>query len=58
MAAAGAAVLLISSELPELLALSHRIVVLKDGELAGEIQGRDATQEHVLRMMSGLSTKE
>ncbi len=53
-AAEGAAVLLISSELPELLALSTRILVLRDGRLSGEVAREDATQEWLLRLMAGV----
>ena len=53
LAASGAAVLLISSELPELLSLSTRILVLRDGRLAGELSRADATQEAVMRLMAG-----
>ncbi len=49
-ASRGAAVLLVSSEMPELLALSHRIIVLCDGRLAGELQGDDMTQHQILRL--------
>ncbi len=51
----GAAVLLISSELPELLGLSTRILVLREGRLRGEVSRADATQEGLLRMMAGLA---
>jgi ABC-type sugar transport system ATPase subunit len=54
MAGKGAAILLISSELPEILSLSHRIIVLREGTCVGEIDGSTATQESLLRMMSGL----
>ena len=50
----GAAILLISSELPELLALSSRVLVLRHGSLRGELPGEEATQEAVLRLMAGL----
>lgn len=53
-AAEGAAVLLISSELPELISLSSRILVLREGQLCGEIAREHATQDRVLRMMAGL----
>ncbi len=53
-AAAGAAVLLISSELPELLSLSSRILVLRSGRLCGELSRADATQDALLRLMAGL----
>ena len=54
-AAQGAAVLLISSELPELLALSTRILVLRNGRLGGELSRAEATQDRLLRMMAGLA---
>jgi ABC-type sugar transport system ATPase subunit len=54
MAAEGAAMLLISSELPELLNLSRRILVLRHGELVGEVSRDDADQDTLLRMMAGI----
>ncbi len=48
----GAAVLMISSELPELLGMSDRIVVMRDGALAGELPG-DASEEAVLSLATG-----
>jgi ABC-type sugar transport system ATPase subunit len=54
-AAQGAAVLLISSELPELLTLSSRILVLREGRLRGEIAREGATQDGLLRLMAGLA---
>jgi ABC-type sugar transport system ATPase subunit len=53
-AAEGAAVLLISSELPELLTLSSRILVLREGRLRGEPSREAATQDSLLRLMAGL----
>jgi ABC-type sugar transport system ATPase subunit len=53
LAAAGTAVLLVSSELPELLALSHRILVLREGRLAGALSRADASEEAVMRLMLG-----
>jgi ABC-type sugar transport system ATPase subunit len=46
----GVAVLVISSELAELLALSDRILVLRQGRLVGELSGRTATQDQVLAL--------
>jgi ABC-type sugar transport system ATPase subunit len=54
LAAAGSAVLLISSELPEVLALSGRILVLRAGRLVGELPRGGATQDGLLRLMAGL----
>ncbi len=47
----GLAVLLVSSEMPELLALSDRIIVLSEGRLTGELRGEsEMTQERILRL--------
>jgi ABC-type sugar transport system ATPase subunit len=54
LAAQGHAILLISSELPEVLSLSERILVLRAGRLVGEVPRRDATQDGLLRLMAGL----
>jgi ABC-type sugar transport system ATPase subunit len=56
LAAEGTAVLLISSELPELLNLSSRIVVLRGGRVVGELPREAATQDVLLRMMAGLTS--
>ena len=50
MTADGTSVIITSSELPELLALSDRILVLHEGHLVGTLEGDDRTQENVLRM--------
>jgi ABC-type sugar transport system ATPase subunit len=49
-ASEGLAVLLVSSEMPELLLLSDRIVVLCDGRLTGELVDAEMTQENILRL--------
>jgi ABC-type sugar transport system ATPase subunit len=53
LAAQGRAILLISSELPEILSLSSRILVLRGGRIVGEIPRRDADQDRLLRAMTG-----
>jgi ABC-type sugar transport system ATPase subunit len=54
LAAAGKAILLISSELPEVLGMADRILVMHDGRLTGEIaDAAGATQEQVLRLAVG-----
>jgi ABC-type sugar transport system ATPase subunit len=45
----GMAVLLVSSEMPELLALSDRILVMNSGRIAGELTGDEMTQTNILR---------
>ena len=56
LAAQGTAILVISSELPEVLRLSSRILVLRGGRLVGEVRREDASQELLLRLMAGLLT--
>ena len=55
LAAQGKGILLISSDLPEVLHLSHRVLVLHQGRIAAELQGPGLTQENVLFAASGLS---
>jgi ABC-type sugar transport system ATPase subunit len=50
IAAQGVAVLMISSELPEILSVSDRIVVMAAGRVTGEMPARDATEESVLAL--------
>lgn len=57
LAAKGRAVLLISSDLPELLGMSDRIVVLHHGRVAAELTGPAMTQENVLLAASGLQAQ-
>lgn len=66
LAAAGLAILLISSELPEITGLADRILVLRDGRLSGEMPGapreRDprseaAHAEELMRQMSGVAAR-
>jgi ribose transport system ATP-binding protein len=44
----GAAVLLISSDLPEVLNLAHRVYVMAEGRIVGEFSGSELTEETVL----------
>jgi len=50
VARAGTAVLLISSDLPELLTLADRIVVMRDGRVTGEVTRDDWTEESVMNL--------
>ena len=52
-AAAGAGCLVVSSDLPELLALADRILVMREGRLRGEIRGDQASEEQVMRLAAG-----
>ncbi len=50
IARGGAAVLVISSELPEVIGLADRILVMREGEIAGELSGETATEEQVVSL--------
>jgi inositol transport system ATP-binding protein len=52
LAADGVAILLISSDLPEILALSDRILTIRSGHLTGELAGHDADEESLMRLMT------
>jgi ribose transport system ATP-binding protein len=49
LARSGAAVLMVSSELPELIQVADRILVMREGELTGELPGR-TTQEEIMHL--------
>ena len=55
LAAAGHAILMISSELPEVLNLSTRVIVMRNGQLAGTLDRSEATAERVLKLMTGFN---
>lgn len=49
----GLGVVMVSSDLPELLGLSDRIIVMKDGEVTGEVTSENATEEVVMQLATG-----
>ncbi|HUG60672.1 MAG TPA: sugar ABC transporter ATP-binding protein, partial [Methylomirabilota bacterium] len=52
LARAGIAVIVISSELPEVLAVADRIITMREGRVTGEVMRRDADQEKLMTMMT------
>ena len=58
LAADGVAILMISSELPEILGMSDRILVMRRGRIAGEVARGVATQESIMALATGVSTEE
>jgi rhamnose transport system ATP-binding protein len=56
LAAQGLTILLISSELPEVLGMSDRVLVMREGRLVAELSRDEATQERVIEAAAGLVT--
>jgi rhamnose transport system ATP-binding protein len=58
LAAAGTAVLMISSELPEVLGLADQVLVLHEGRLAGKFTRAEATEDKIMRAATGQALTE
>ena len=54
LAEEGVAIVLVSSELPEILGMSDRVLVMHEGECAGIVKRSDATQEKLMAMATGI----
>ncbi|MBS1167918.1 MAG: transporter related [Proteobacteria bacterium] len=50
LASAGLAIIVVSSDLPEVITISNRILVMRDGRLVGELQGADADEEKIMAL--------
>ena len=50
LAAQGVAVICISSELPEVIGVCHRVLVMREGSLAGELAGEAVSQEAIMTL--------
>jgi rhamnose transport system ATP-binding protein len=57
LAADGVAVLVISSELPEMLLLADRVLVIREGRLVHEFTNEQATEEAVIAAAAGVVTE-
>ncbi|MFP7232992.1 ribose ABC transporter ATP-binding protein RbsA [Bacillus subtilis] len=49
----GVAIIMVSSELPEILGMSDRIIVVHEGRISGEIDAQEATQERIMTLATG-----
>ncbi|MCL1963881.1 MAG: sugar ABC transporter ATP-binding protein, partial [Firmicutes bacterium] len=50
-------IIMISSEMPELLGMSDRIMVMCEGRMTGILDGKDATQVEVMRLATQFASK-
>ena len=55
LARKGVAILMISSELPEVVGMSDRVYVMREGSIAGELHGRDISQENIMTLATGVN---
>jgi ribose transport system ATP-binding protein len=51
----GAGIVMVSSELPEVLGMSHRVLVVRDGAIAAEFARADATSEKIIAVATGVA---
>lgn len=54
LASQGVGILVISSELPELIGLCDRVMVLAEGRISGEVSGKDLNEEAIMRLASNI----
>lgn len=54
LAASGKSIIMISSELPEILRMSHRIIVMSEGKITGVLSSGEATQEKIMEFATQL----
>jgi len=55
LASEGRAIVLISSYLPELINMCDRLIVLREGRIAGELERSQFTEEHIMALATGAS---
>ncbi|MCB9993282.1 MAG: sugar ABC transporter ATP-binding protein [Hyphomicrobiaceae bacterium] len=54
LAEAGKSIILISSEMAEVIGLCHRVIVMRAGRLTGELTGEDISEENIVRLAVGI----
>ena len=54
LAAEGLAVIVISSEMPELIGLAHRVAIFREGKIVGELTGEDITESGIMSLAAGV----
>ncbi len=50
LARQGKGIIMISSDLPEILRMSHRVIVMCEGRITGELSSQEATQEAIMKL--------
>jgi len=55
LAAQGLAIIMVSSEIPEILGMSDRVIVMREGRIVAEYEGNELTPEHLVRAAAGIT---
>lgn len=55
LAAQGLSVIVISSEMPEVIGLADRVLVMREGRIVGQVQGATLTEDNIVRLAMGVS---
>jgi ABC-type sugar transport system ATPase subunit len=58
LAQSGIAILMISSELPEVIGMSDRVLVMREGRITGELTGGDIGEEKIMQLATQASSLE
>ncbi|GHU38195.1 ribose import ATP-binding protein RbsA [Bacilli bacterium] len=53
LAERGVGIIMVSSDLPEILGVSDRVIVIREGEISGEVTREEATQENIMTLATG-----
>jgi ribose transport system ATP-binding protein len=58
LAAEGVSIVVISSEMPEVIGISHRVIVMRNGQIAGELTGDAINENEIVRYAAGLNEEK
>lgn len=56
LALEGVSIIIVSSEMPEIIGMSHRVIVMREGAIAGTLTGDDINEAEIMRYAAGLKT--
>lgn len=56
LALEGVSIVVVSSEMPEVIGMSHRVIVMREGEIAGDLTGNAINEGEIMRYAAGLKT--
>jgi ABC-type sugar transport system ATPase subunit len=58
LAAAGNCIIMVSSEMPELISMSDRVLIVRDGAIKREVQGKDINEQTIIKEALGVQDHE